>query len=178
MATKLSSSTRVCRSGRSRRRRRRAVYGVAVWSGVYIPIFGVNTLSMLVRANRPLPLPIALIACLHRRCDQSWRERYNFEEYCEQRWELTERHARRLMDAASFAEKVTNWSLYAPSREIHIRRLLERLETDEGRIRQSFQRLGFQVLHLDCRCQTWGKRTCVPSWSRPHFEQGPKKALD
>ena len=68
---------------------------------------------------------------------QSWRERYNhatFEEYCEQRWEMEKKHAYRLMNAAAFAEKVSNWTLQVPSRESHIRPLTERLESDDDRI--------------------------------------------
>jgi len=71
------------------------------------------------------------------RDDQSWRARYNlttFEEYCEQRWELAKSHAHRLMEAAAFAEKVPNWGLSVPTRESHIRPLLDRLETDDDRI--------------------------------------------
>jgi protein gp37 len=71
------------------------------------------------------------------RDDQLWRERYNlttFEEYCDQRWELTKVHAHRLMNAADFAGQVTDRLLQAPSRETHIRPLLERLESDEDRI--------------------------------------------
>jgi protein gp37 len=71
------------------------------------------------------------------RDDQSWRSRYNyttFEEYCEQRWEMQKAHSYRLMDAAAFAEKVSNWRLSPPSRESHIRPLLERLEADDDRL--------------------------------------------
>lgn len=71
------------------------------------------------------------------RDEQSWRKRYNcatFEEYCEQRWEIEKKHAYRLMDAAAFAEKVSHGTLLVPSRERHIRPLLERLEHDEDRI--------------------------------------------
>lgn len=71
------------------------------------------------------------------RDDQSWRDRYNhatFEEYCEQRWELTDRHAQRLMAAAAFAGEATYRSLPVPSRETHIRPLLERVDDDDDRI--------------------------------------------
>jgi len=71
------------------------------------------------------------------RDDQSWRARYNhttFEEYCEQRWELTQGIVSRLERSAAFAEQVANWQLRIPSRESHIRPLLERLESDDDRI--------------------------------------------
>ena len=71
------------------------------------------------------------------RNDQSWKQRYNlatFEEYCEQRWEMTKVHAHHLMNAAVFAEKVNNCLLQVPSRESHIRPLLARLQADEDRI--------------------------------------------
>lgn len=61
--------------------------------------------------------------------------RYNcstFEEYCEFRWEIQKKHAYRLMDAAAFAEKVSNWTLSLPARESHIRPLIDRLSTREG----------------------------------------------
>jgi protein gp37 len=57
-----------------------------------------------------------------------------FEEYCEQRWELNKSHTYRLIDAAAFGDKVPNWGLQVPSRESHIRPLLERLQADEDRI--------------------------------------------
>jgi protein gp37 len=69
--------------------------------------------------------------------DKLWRERYNhatFEEYCEERWELTKVHAYRLIGAATFAQGVTDRLLQVPSRETHVRPLLERLETDDDRI--------------------------------------------
>jgi protein gp37 len=69
--------------------------------------------------------------------DQLWRIRHNvasFEEYCEQRWELTKVHAYRLIGAADFAIKVTHGLLKVPSSERHIRPLLERLDADEDRI--------------------------------------------
>lgn len=71
------------------------------------------------------------------RDDEQWRERYNvatFEEYLDQRWEMTKPYAYRLIDAAGFAEKVAHGQLSVPSRERHIRPLLERLESDEDRI--------------------------------------------
>jgi hypothetical protein len=68
--------------------------------------------------------------------DKSWKQRYNyatFEEYCEERWELTDRHARYLIDAAAFANR--NFSSgQMPARETHIRPLLGRLESDTDRI--------------------------------------------
>jgi hypothetical protein len=63
--------------------------------------------------------------------------RYNygsFEQYCEERWELTKPYAWRLMNAAAFAGKVTQGLLPAPSGERFIRPLLERLENDDDRI--------------------------------------------
>ena len=61
--------------------------------------------------------------------------RYNFstfEEYCEQRWELTPQHADRLVAASAFAEACQNQLVPTPSRESHIRPLLARLETGEA----------------------------------------------
>jgi protein gp37 len=66
-----------------------------------------------------------------------YQRRYNlstFIEYCDQRWELTEVHAGRLIGAASFADKVLTHGLGAPSNERHIRPLLTRLESDDDRI--------------------------------------------
>ena len=71
------------------------------------------------------------------RDDQSWRARYNhatFEEYCDKRWEMPRQHAYRLIGAAAFAEALSCHQLVTPSREAHIRPLLERLEADEDRI--------------------------------------------
>ena len=65
-----------------------------------------------------------------------WRERYNyatFEEYCEERWELQRSAVFRLIGAAEFAAKVADRRLPLPSRETHIRPLIERLEMDEDR---------------------------------------------
>lgn len=54
--------------------------------------------------------------------DKLYRERYQtFEEYCEKRWELTEVHADRLINAATFAEKLTHGLVQTPSTERHIR---------------------------------------------------------
>lgn len=61
--------------------------------------------------------------------------RYNFatfEEYCEERWELQKVHCWRLIQAADFAEKVSYRKLSPPTRETHIRPLLERLPSREG----------------------------------------------
>jgi hypothetical protein len=51
-----------------------------------------------------------------------------FEEYCEQRWEITIRRAEQLIAASAFGEKANNYSLQVPSREGHVRPLLERLD--------------------------------------------------
>jgi protein gp37 len=66
-----------------------------------------------------------------------WLQRYNyatFEEYCEERWELTERHVRRLIDASEFAAKVTRGSLPVPTSERFVRPLLDRLNQDDDRL--------------------------------------------
>jgi hypothetical protein len=63
--------------------------------------------------------------------------RYNtatFDQYCEERWEMPRRHADRLIAAAAFADLVSRDQLVSPSRESHIRPLLDRLETDDDRI--------------------------------------------
>jgi hypothetical protein len=59
--------------------------------------------------------------------------RYNyatFEEYCEERWELSKVRAYRLINAAAFVEKVTQGLLPAPSGERFTLPLLERLDND------------------------------------------------
>src|SRR6516164_3436460 len=66
-----------------------------------------------------------------------WREKYNyatFEEYCEERWELAKARTYQLINAAAFAVKVHHGGLSVPSRERHIRPLLERLALDEDRL--------------------------------------------
>jgi hypothetical protein len=66
-----------------------------------------------------------------------YRSRYNFatfEEYCDQRWEVTEARASQLISAAAFGEVLTLVKLQLPSRETHIRPLLSRLEVDDDRI--------------------------------------------
>jgi hypothetical protein len=66
-----------------------------------------------------------------------YQRRYNFatfEEYCEQRWEFAPQHASRLIAASVFAEACQNQLVPTPSRESHIRPLLERLEADDDRI--------------------------------------------
>lgn len=71
------------------------------------------------------------------RDDQSWRARYNyatFEEYCEERWELSKQRAGELIRAADFAERVRNCVLHIPCRESFIRPLLTRLQFDDDRI--------------------------------------------
>lgn len=68
---------------------------------------------------------------------KSWRERYNhatFEEYCEERWELSKVHVWNLTNAAEFATKVHDSELQIPSRETHIRPLVARLESQDDRI--------------------------------------------
>jgi protein gp37 len=57
-----------------------------------------------------------------------------FEEYCRERWELEKAHVYRLMDASSFAEKVSRGGLSIPSAERFIRPLLKRLDRDDDRI--------------------------------------------
>jgi len=49
-----------------------------------------------------------------------------FEEYCEQWWEMSDRHARYLIDAAAFATLIqrNHSSVPIPARETHIRPLL------------------------------------------------------
>jgi len=54
--------------------------------------------------------------------------------YCEERWEITIRHAEHLIAAAKFGDKANNCSLQVPSREAHIRPLLDRLDSDDDRI--------------------------------------------
>jgi hypothetical protein len=59
-----------------------------------------------------------------------YQRRYNFsdfEEYCDQRWELTPQHANRLTAASAFAEACQNQLVPIPPRESHIRPLLARL---------------------------------------------------
>jgi hypothetical protein len=58
----------------------------------------------------------------------------SFGEYCKRRWEISIRHAERLIAADSFAEKATHGSLKVPLRERHARLLLERLASDEDRL--------------------------------------------
>lgn len=68
---------------------------------------------------------------------EMWRERNvydNFEEYCEDRWEFARRRQFQLMAAAAFADKVHKSALHVPSRESHVRPLLERLEVDDDRL--------------------------------------------
>jgi hypothetical protein len=63
------------------------------------------------------------------RDSKSWKQRYNkatFEEYCEERWELGKVQVWNLTNAAAFAEKVHYSELQIPTRETHIRPLLER----------------------------------------------------
>jgi hypothetical protein len=68
---------------------------------------------------------------------------------------LTKQRAHHLMNAAAFAERVSNWKLAAPVREAHARPLLEDLERDDdqkvrysGLFRQSRQRYGTGSLLL------------------------------
>jgi protein gp37 len=64
-----------------------------------------------------------------------YRERWQtFEQYCEDRWEMTSRRAEQLMEAARFAEKANYSSLPLPARETHIRPLLARLDSDDDRL--------------------------------------------
>jgi hypothetical protein len=63
--------------------------------------------------------------------------RYNvstFEEYCDQRWEMADQHANRLIAASDFALVCQNQLVPMPSRESHIRPLLTQLEFDDDRI--------------------------------------------
>jgi hypothetical protein len=59
------------------------------------------------------------------RCNYS-----SFEQYCEERWELTKPFVWRLINAADFANKVAYRQLPTPSRETHVRPVLERLDKD------------------------------------------------
>ena len=64
-----------------------------------------------------------------------WLERYNFgtfEEYCEHRWELQKTYTYQLINSADLAVKIRNCGLFLPTRESHIRPLLERLSSREG----------------------------------------------
>jgi hypothetical protein len=66
-----------------------------------------------------------------------YQRRYNFssfEEYCDQRWEVTPQQANRLIAASAFAEACQNQLVLTPSRESHIRPRLARLEADDDRI--------------------------------------------
>lgn len=65
--------------------------------------------------------------------------RYSFQtfvEYCSERWELESTHTHRLIDAAALAEKMKTSPIgeVLPTRETHVRPLLERLETDTERL--------------------------------------------
>jgi protein gp37 len=72
------------------------------------------------------------------RDDQAWRVRHNvatFEEYCDQRWELDDGSASRLIRAAALVELFpANLQGKVPGRLSHVVPLLERLEADEDRI--------------------------------------------
>jgi protein gp37 len=57
-----------------------------------------------------------------------------FEEYCETRWEWSYPRAVQLINAAALAEKISTLVEVLPSRETHIRPLLERLPTDDERL--------------------------------------------
>jgi protein gp37 len=57
-----------------------------------------------------------------------------FEEYCDERWEMADRHARRLIEAALFADQLVRCKLSLPAREGHVRLLLSKLDTDDDRI--------------------------------------------
>lgn len=58
-----------------------------------------------------------------------------FKSYVEKRWEMSEAHVYRLMDAAEFAQKLSNWGVLVPIRESHVRLILEeeKIENDEER---------------------------------------------
>lgn len=63
-----------------------------------------------------------------------YKTRYNcatFEEYCEQRWELSKSQSYYLMDTATFGQKVLNLGLFVPKRPSHIQPLLARLPDRE-----------------------------------------------
>lgn len=61
-----------------------------------------------------------------------YRDRYQtFEDYCDRRWEITDRHARYLIDAAAFAEKVE--INFRPVRLTHIMPL-RRLNNDDAQL--------------------------------------------
>lgn len=69
--------------------------------------------------------------------DEQWKQRYNyatFDEYIDQRWELTAGRVSQLTSAARFAEKVYHGKLHVPSSERHIRPLLSKLSIDDDRI--------------------------------------------
>jgi len=57
-----------------------------------------------------------------------------FEEYCETRWEWTDRRGRQLIEAAQLAEKIGTIVPVYPTKETHIRPLLDRLPTDDERV--------------------------------------------
>src|SRR5262245_1067480 len=57
-----------------------------------------------------------------------------FEEYCEERWELDKPHANRLIAAATLTEQMVPIGTILPTRESHVRPLLERLATDDERL--------------------------------------------
>ena len=85
---------------------------------------GVVGLTILVRGRE---LAAIRETTLYRRRHQT------FEAYCEERWEMTDRHAEHLMKAAGFAEKANYSSLPVPVRETHIRPLLK-LDNDDDRL--------------------------------------------
>jgi protein gp37 len=61
--------------------------------------------------------------------------KYSFttwEEYVDERWEMSEEQARRLIQSAQASEKLHQLVEFLPSRESHVRELLK-LETDEQR---------------------------------------------
>src|SRR5580765_4490984 len=63
--------------------------------------------------------------------------RYSFEtlkEYCETRWEFARQRAAQLIDTAECAAELSKKIDILPTRESHVRPLLERLETDEERL--------------------------------------------
>lgn len=76
------------------------------------------------------------LALLELRDERAYRDhKYDtFDACCEQHLELTPRRAGQLIAAAQLGQKLNNCSLNLPSRESHIRPLVERLEQDEDRI--------------------------------------------
>jgi protein gp37 len=101
-----------------------------------------------------------------------------FEEYCEQRWELKRQRAYELIEAASVTEELSEISDILPTRESHVRPLVERLESDDERIAAWQQIIGEAPDRITARLVDEGVTRYIAARDKEFYTLAEWQALE